>query len=84
MQRRDFWQIHGRQSTVEAAVDADENTADDEQFIGAGHLAEAHKSGGDDCEDVVDQKSSFPAITNNILLKKNTMRFFRQSLRFKI
>jgi len=65
--RRNLRQVHGRQASVETAVDANENTSSDEHFVRTSHFTETHQGGGNNGEQVVEEQTSF----SNWQSKKN-------------
>ena len=60
VERGDLGYVHRHQGGVEAAVDPDQVSADDEQLVGGDVLGEDHGHGGDDADEVVHQKAALP------------------------
>ena len=59
---RNLGQVHGSQSGVDTAVDADEEAAGDEHFVRIGQHRASFQRRRDDGEYVVHQQTSLPAI----------------------
>ena len=58
VERGDLGYVHRHQRGVEAAVDPDQVSADDEQLVGGDVLGEDHGGGGNDADEVVHQKAA--------------------------
>ena len=59
---RELGEVGGAEARVEAAVEADEEAAEHEGFVGGGEFGEGHEEGGGDGEGVVEEQAGFSVI----------------------
>ena len=64
--RADLGEVHGRDSSVDSGVDADDETTGDQHLVGVGVLGAQHQERADGGQDVVQEQPSFPEKNDQI------------------
>ena len=67
MEGRELGEVGGAEARVEAAVEADEEAAEHEGFVGGGEFGEGHEEGGGERQGVVEEQAGFSGREKEIL-----------------